>query len=263
MSSNNRNSHDQISKLISLWKNHGQGGELDEQSLEALRWSRYATTYAPGPCYYFLFNLDMWKMEYVHHTVQDILGISAQEFTVDELLSRHHPEDFERFQLLEKAAADFYNNHIDKEDITRYKASYLNRLRHSNGQYKWVLHQMRPLIINKEGRITRSIGIHSDVSHLNLPYNNRISFIGFGRPSYLNLDPKQLNLEKAKEKAKFTEKELEIIRLMANGLSGPGIAAKIGISEHTVKSYKKIILRKAEASNAVNLVAKCIREGII
>ena len=55
MNNTNKN-HDQITKLISLWKSQGQTVQLDADSIEALKWSRYATTFAPGPCYFFLFN---------------------------------------------------------------------------------------------------------------------------------------------------------------------------------------------------------------
>ena len=262
MNNTNKN-HDQITKLISLWKSQGQTVQLDADSIEALKWSRYATTFAPGPCYFFLFNLELWKMEYVHDSVEAVLGISPEDYSVDQLMSLHHPDDFERFQTLEKAAAEFYNNAIPKSDITRYKVSYLHRLRHASGEYKWILHQIRPMIVNKDGRIMRSIGIHSDVSHLAIPHSNSISFIGFGRPSYYDLDPYNFSLESTGKKHMFTDKEIEVIRLMAEGLSGPEIAESLNISGHTVKSYKKVIMRKSGAPNAVGLIARCIREGVI
>ncbi len=53
----------------------------------------------------------------------------------------------------------------------------------------------------------------------------------------------------------------EILRLMTDGLSNREIAARIHLSENTVKSHVREILRKLGAQNRVQAVVRAIREG--
>lgn len=43
----------------------------------------------------------------------------------------------------------------------------------------------------------------------------------------------------------FTKRQIEILRLIAKGISTPAIADRLFISEHTVKTHKKNISLKA------------------
>jgi DNA-binding CsgD family transcriptional regulator/GAF domain-containing protein len=57
----------------------------------------------------------------------------------------------------------------------------------------------------------------------------------------------------------LTPRELDVIRLMAGGDTNAGIAAKLVVSEGTVKSHVKHILRKLRASNRAEAVSRYIR----
>ena len=61
----------------------------------------------------------------------------------------------------------------------------------------------------------------------------------------------------------LTKREIEVLQEMADGLSSKLIGKKFFLSEETIKSYRKNILLKLSASNAVNAVAIGIRAGII
>ena len=54
----------------------------------------------------------------------------------------------------------------------------------------------------------------------------------------------------------LTPRELEVINLIAEGLPNKNIAAKLGISEHTVKFHVEAILRKLDARSRAEAVAK-------
>jgi len=61
----------------------------------------------------------------------------------------------------------------------------------------------------------------------------------------------------------LTARELEVLNLMADGLSSKLIARRLWISVETVKDHKKNIYQKMAASNAVNAVAIGFRAGFI
>lgn len=70
-----------------------------------------------------------------------------------------------------------------------------------------------------------------------------------------------------KEKPKITEllsnREIEILKLVAKGLTNKEIGADLNISPHTVKNHLQRILEKVGAENRAQLVAMTIQAGLI
>ena len=57
----------------------------------------------------------------------------------------------------------------------------------------------------------------------------------------------------------LTRREVEVIKLMAAGETNSGIASRLVISEGTVKSHVKHILRKLRAANRAEAVSRYLR----
>ena len=111
--------------------------------------------------------------------------------------------------------------------------------------------------------MSKVLNIHTNISHLATENNYKVSAIGMmGEPSYLNLDV-SVNEEPKISESVFSKREKQIIRLMAGGSNSKEIAENLNISAHTVKTHRRNILRKSECGNLVQLIAKCIKEGLI
>jgi DNA-binding NarL/FixJ family response regulator len=61
----------------------------------------------------------------------------------------------------------------------------------------------------------------------------------------------------------LTEREREILKLTAEGLSSPEIAERLVISVRTVETHRANIMRKLELRNTAELVRYAIRHGIL
>ncbi len=61
----------------------------------------------------------------------------------------------------------------------------------------------------------------------------------------------------------LTARELEVLRMMADGAANKIIAWKLGISEHTVKFHVASILAKLGASSRTEAVTTGIRKGLV
>lgn len=59
----------------------------------------------------------------------------------------------------------------------------------------------------------------------------------------------------------LSARELEVLRLIAAGLSSPVIAHQLRITERTVKSHKTYIFAKLGASNSPHAVAIAYQHG--
>lgn len=62
---------------------------------------------------------------------------------------------------------------------------------------------------------------------------------------------------------KLTRREIEILSLVAVGLTGQSISKELGISAQTVHTHKTNILIKTGANNITQTVTWCIQEGLL
>jgi two-component system nitrate/nitrite response regulator NarL len=62
---------------------------------------------------------------------------------------------------------------------------------------------------------------------------------------------------------KLTEREVELLRLVADGSSNRAIAQKLSISENTVKYHMKNIFQKLNAQNRTEAVTLAMQSGIL
>ncbi|MEW4925756.1 helix-turn-helix transcriptional regulator [Algibacter sp. 2305UL17-15] len=221
-----------------------------------------------GPYYYFVLNSVSYEFDYVSDSVRDVLGIEPKEFTLEKLLSLYYPEDFQKLQEKEEIIGDFIYNYMSDRSFTDAvsfgKALYLKRLRYSSGAYKTILHQVMALNVSDDGKIQHSLVVHADVSHLNMPIDHKVSFIFDQGPSYYAIEKgSYFKLNETNDYTSYTRREVEIIKSISEGKDFNEISGLLHISPHTVRAHKRNILKKSGAKNSAELIAKCVREGVI
>jgi DNA-binding CsgD family transcriptional regulator len=60
-----------------------------------------------------------------------------------------------------------------------------------------------------------------------------------------------------------TRRELEVLQLLAQGLTNRQMAERLGVSEHTVKFHVTALLGKFDARTRAEAVARAIRLGLL
>jgi len=60
-----------------------------------------------------------------------------------------------------------------------------------------------------------------------------------------------------------TERELNILRLVARGMTNKQIAEVVGVSPYTVKDHLQSVMRKLGARNRVHAASVATRRGLI
>ena len=61
----------------------------------------------------------------------------------------------------------------------------------------------------------------------------------------------------------LTPREIDVVELLAEGLSNKAIAARLGISDQTVKFHVASICGKLGAANRTDAVRRAVRRGLI
>jgi two-component system response regulator NreC len=89
-------------------------------------------------------------------------------------------------------------------------------------------------------------------------FTSRISEIVFAR--YIN---GKKSLESAPEKSRITDREREIVQLLAEGKSSKEIAAILGISVRTVETHRAAIMKKLGLKSFSELIRYAIRNKIV
>ncbi|MEP1094510.1 MAG: response regulator transcription factor [Cyclobacteriaceae bacterium] len=83
-----------------------------------------------------------------------------------------------------------------------------------------------------------------------------------GRSYYDQIQSFSSDNEEVKQH-KLSERELDIIKCQAEGLTSSQIADKLFISLHTVKTHRKNILKKLDLHNSSELIQYALNNGII
>lgn len=69
-------------------------------------------------------------------------------------------------------------------------------------------------------------------------------------------------LPKPKDEARLTPREVEVLTLLARGLSGPEAAREIGLKPQTVAGYVKVIYQKLHVSSRAEAVLAAAERGL-
>lgn len=213
-----------------------------------------------GPFYFYIIDFFDMSLSHVSPAIAEIHGFDPVTVSFNDILGAIHPEDFDFVTKAEALSTDFFYNKVGYEKMLNYKTSYSFRFRLKNGEYALFNHQSLMLSLDDNGGLGKSLNIHTRIDHLSNLNTNKISFIGLnGESSFMNLSPDEENQD-IKE---FSKREIDIIKLISDGLSNAEIAENLFISALTVKKHRNNILAKSDSKNTAQLVKNCIIQGII
>ncbi len=202
----------------------------------------------------------IYVLNYIDQTVafqkgvEEMLGYAPHEFTFDFVLNNYHPDDIHIVHRVLSAALHYNTENVVNAN-TLFKLCY--RLRKKNGDYIKVLRTSSTFELNEKGNMVSNISTLTDISFLNI--GNKVEWLfdsqGLDRDKF-----KQL-IEKSFEEY-FSDRQLEIIRLLAKGHSSKSIADILSISKHTVDTHRRAMLKKANCLNTIELLNFCQHNAI-
>lgn len=210
-----------------------------------------------GEFYYIILDVFEGEFIFVSSTVEEVIGIKPDDLTIGILIEKIHPEDLPYFMNFEQAVANFFKE-LPSDKVTKYKSRYDYRIQKSNGDYIRVLQQVIALEHDNHGNVSKSLCVHTDISHLKTTGKPLLSIIGIdGEPSYIDIDVAQ----KFVVSSFLSKREKEIINLLIEGKVSKEIALSLGLTLLTIETYRKKLLQKTASKSIAQMIAKAIREG--
>lgn len=89
--------------------------------------------------------------------------------------------------------------------------------------------------------------------------NTAITRISIGKKYFFDIDNSSIDLSRPE----LTDREIQILRMLANELSTKEIAEKLNLSSRTVDSHRENIKKKLNVTSMVSLVKAAIKHGYL
>lgn len=187
----------------------------------------------------------------------EVLGYNKDEFNLETVLNIAHPDDLNSVNRITQAVV----NHVTINNEFSNENSSLNityRFRKKDGTFVKMLRQSTLLERTATGSMISNFSLITDISF-------------FDRSNAINWEYNATEKEHALLRNEvykefntfFTRREIEVIKLIASNHKSKEIAKLLHISEHTVYSHRKNILKKSNCNTAARLVEFCHNIGIL
>jgi DNA-binding CsgD family transcriptional regulator len=191
--------------------------------------------------------------------IKEILGYEKNEFTLHTIMSVVHPEDFYLIKKITQMAVNHMLNYTLDEKSSQVATLNLSyRLRKKDGSYVKILRQSTLFETTKAGLMKSNLSLITDISFIDTSDTINWEFIApkieqeiFRNLIYIEFD----NF--------FTNREVDVLKLISENYQTKNIAQKLFISEHTAYSHRKNILKKSNCHNARQLIEFCKRIGVL
>ncbi|MGN0002403.1 MAG: LuxR C-terminal-related transcriptional regulator [Sphingobacterium composti] len=195
--------------------------------------------------YYFIFDCNQNVISFMNMAFQTITGYDATTFTVEDLIDIIHPDDKDYFFSCEEKDLNFKNKLRFNEHFN-YLYSYTYKIRTAQDIYITIKQTCQALEVNNKGDLTKTLVIHQRINdYEERPFNDRRIY---DKSRNIFLDTENCY--------KLTKRELEILKLVQEGLNSTEIADKICTSKYTVDTHRKNILNKTNSNNFIDLIRK-------
>ena len=247
----------EFDKLFRWFTNESDPGSL---KLELDIHKKLLNFFMAGNSYYFIINHNSVSFESVSKEVEEVLGYTPSEFDIEFLNTKLHPDDQPWFLAFGNKMIEFFSA-LPIEKLTRYKLRYDVRYKKKNGDYARILYQGIMIEHDENGRLLRSLALHTDITYLKQEGKPVLSFIGIdGEPSYVDVDTQNTFSE---SNDGLSKREKQVLNLLIEGKPSKEIGSILNISKYTVDTHRKNMLHKNHLSNTGELIGKAIRYGWI
>ena len=183
-------------------------------------------------------------------------GLAANKY-VEELA---YPEHIPYWMSYVEYVYTYILNNPDKI----FRPHIYLKMKNKEGVYRNVVMQILDWKVEIDGGVRYCLCQVTDIAHLEVDYMPQLAIlITEGKERKLlkslpaKVEPQLVAL------AQFTKRELDVVQLLATGLTSKLIASKLNISKNTVENHRQRLLKKTNSYTSSELVAYALNHSLI
>ena len=207
--------------------------------------------------FFYVADLLRLQIHFISKGSTNIIGVSPDEFNLSTFFSRTHPDDQPRYGISRAKIIRIGQDLFMKQNGFSILSTHF-RQKNNSGNYFNLLFQGYMFYSAIPFKTVYIILLLTDLSKF------KISKHGFHY--YLGNDPKFFRYPDAallKIGHTFSDREFEILQLIAVGLDSNQIANKLQLSVNTVNTHRRNILKKTKKSTTQDIVIELKERGIL
>lgn len=206
----------------------------------------------------FVFDCFTRKFVYASRIGLEHFGLTPESFLEQghtPVLNLVHPDDI-RLLLLTRNKVYGYLQSIPPEKIKTYKLVHELRIRNLAGQYIRITEQEQVIELDDNGQIWLMMSVFNvDAGNEKEPVKSHVYNFETGEQHFIELSEM---LEES-----LTPREIEILKLIREGLISKEISDRLGISTNTVNVHRQNIFTKLNVDNAFEAVNVALELGLL
>jgi len=206
---------------------------------------------------FYLANLLTMQVHFVSETMTGLIGVKPEDFQLSSLLTRIHPEDFHRHSLARSMVIKRGYELLMKRDGLSVHSSQA-RVKDASDHFTQHLFQLFGFFSESPSRTVYVLLVLTPLNSFNIDKHGYHYYIGNDLALFRYPDEVLLKTGHV-----FSDREFEIIKLIADGLGSEQIADKLFLSVNTVNTHRRNILKKTKKSTTHDLVIELQERGIL
>jgi DNA-binding CsgD family transcriptional regulator len=244
---------------------HEENIDVEEDFSIDLNLDELKKLHSGSPTVVFIFNHKTMSYDFFSENIKDVMGHSNEEFSnggLEFAMSLVHPDHtkiYNRHVL--PIMFKYYMTYAFKGKNKDLRFSYTFKIKKKNGEYMWALHHMNAIKTNRLGFPILTLLHMVDVTTIKVDdkINLTVSIKEedeFFKPIYSRIFSPQNSFS-------FSDRELEILELIAQGKTSEEISKTLAISKHTVITHRRNMLEKSKVKNSSELIQLAYRQNMI
>jgi hypothetical protein len=207
--------------------------------------------------FFYAGDLLAMRINFTSQGIFDLLGLRPEELDTGKIIRLIHPSDLAK---LKSFPTRFFRSGIElfQQKGGEEFFSVTVRLIKPDGHVLHALYQSYTFYSKSPYESVFAIIVYTDISHFSVPKNVQHHYVGCDPSFFRYPDEDLLTTGHC-----FSDRELEILRLVARGMESDEIAKELFLSVHTVNTHRRNILRKKGKANMQDLIFSLKEQGML
>jgi len=207
--------------------------------------------------FFYIANLLHMKPLFVSKGSQDIIGVDPDKVNLSTVFSAIHPDDYQRHSLARaKVIEKGYELSMEQKGISIHSTN--SRVKHTAGHYVQLFFQVYSFYTELPDKTVFALVLLTEVTTLLSGIHGHHYYVGDDLTMFRYPDADLMNVGHI-----FSEREFEIIKLIAAGMGSEQIADKLFISVNTVETHRRNILKKTNKATTHDLIIEMQERGML